>query len=338
MGNYEFQNPWWLLLLLLIPVLIFFRIKKRKKQTAVRISTLKPFEYTDNFFNWIKPLLFTLRLLALGFIIIALARPQIVKTSTSVKSEKGIDIIMTVDTSLSMLARDLHPDRLEALKEVAKRFAMDRPADRIGLVDYSGEAVLKVPLTTDHHILIQEIDRLQTGELADGTAIGVGLATAVNHLKDSKANSKIIILLTDGVESIDYQNDLLYISPADAAQIAAARGIKVYTIGIGSTGMAPFPTGRNLFTGEIIFSMKYNELDEPMMQNVADLTGGKYFRATDNESLEEIYEEIDQMEKTEINEIKYYNYTELFGKYLSIALIFLFFELILSKTLFKEML
>lgn len=335
-GNFEFQNPWFLLLLLLIPVLLYMRLKKKKTIPSVQISSLKPFEGSDDFLGKLKPYLFVLRLLALGFMVVALARPQIVKTTTSVRSDKGIDIIMTVDTSLSMLAQDLKPDRLEALKIVANRFATERPNDRIGLVDYSGEAVLKVPLTIDHRVLVDEINRLQTGALADGTAIGVGLATTINHLKNSKAASKVIILLTDGVESIDYKNGLLYISPQDAAQIAANLGIKVYTIGIGTEGLAPFPTSRDLFTGEIIFTMQPNELDEPMMRYIANLTGGKYFRATDNESLEEIYDEIDQLEKTEINQVKYYNYTELYGKYLSWALLLLFFELLLRKTVFKE--
>lgn len=337
MGNFEFHNPWLLLLLLLIPVLIYLRIKKGKKNTAIQISSLKPFEGSDHFLGKIKPFLYVLRLISISLMIIALARPQIVKTTTTVKSEKGVDIIMTVDTSLSMLAKDLEPDRLEALKKVAKKFAIERPTDRIGLVEYSGEAISRVPLTTDHKVLLQEIDRLETGTLADGTAIGIGLATAINHLKDSKAKSKIIILLTDGVESIDYQNDLLYISPKEAAKIAAEKEIKVYTIGIGTNGMAPFPTGRDMFTGEIIFTMQPNELDEPMMKYVAQTTGGKYFRATDNQSLSEIYDEIDELEKTDINEIKYYNFTELFSRFLSWALLLLFIELFLRKTIFKEL-
>lgn len=335
-GNFEFQNPWFLVLLLVIPILLFLKFRKKKAAPSVRISSLKPFEGSDNFLGKIKPYLFIFRFVSLILIIVALARPQIVQTTTSVKSDKGIDILMTVDTSLSMLAQDLKPDRLEALKVVANRFATERPHDRIGLVDYSGEAVLKVPLTSDHKILVDEINRLETGALADGTAIGVGLATTINHLKNSKASSKVIILLTDGVESIDYKNGLLYISPQDAAQIAANLGIKVYTIGIGTTGLAPFPTSRDLFTGKIIFTMQPNELDEPMMKYIANLTGGKYFRATDNESLENIYEEIDQLEKTEINEVKFYNYTELYAKYLSWALLLLFLELILRKTVFKE--
>src|SRR5690606_27178 len=249
MGNFEFQNPWLLLLLLLIPLLIFLRIKRKKPDDAVKISSLKPFENSDSFIAKIKPILFVLRLFVIGLMVIALARPQIVEMSSTVKSDKGIDILMVVDTSLSMLAKDLKPDRLEALKEVAENFSINRPTDRIGLVAYSGEAIAKVPLTTDHKVLIQEIRKLETRELSQGTAIGVGLATAINHLADSKATSKIIILITDGVESIDYRNDLLYISPQDATQIAVNKEIKVYTIGVGTNGRAPFPTQYDPFSG-----------------------------------------------------------------------------------------
>ncbi|MBA5629001.1 vWA domain-containing protein [Moheibacter lacus] len=337
MGNFEFQNPWLLLLLLLIPLLIFLRIKRKKPDDALIISSLKPFENSESLLAKFKPLLFVFRLIAIALMIIALARPQIVEMTSTVKSDKGIDILMVVDTSLSMLARDLKPDRLEALKEVAENFAIDRPTDRIGLVAYSGEAIAKVPLTTDHKVLIEEIRKLKTGELEDGTAIGVGLATAINHLTDSKAASKIIILITDGVESIDYRNDLLYISPQDATQIAVNKDIKVYTIGVGTNGRAPFPTGRDLFDDELIFTMQPVDIDEPLLKYIAGQTGGQYFRATDNESLQEIYSQIDQMEKTEINEIKYYNYTELFMKFLTWALVFLAAEFILRKTLFKEL-
>lgn len=335
MGVFEFQHAWVLLFLLILPFLIYLRIKKSRKDTAVIISSLKPFEGSDNLLGKLKPLLFVLRLLTLGLMIIALARPQIVKTNTSVKSEKGIDIIMTVDTSLSMLAKDLKPNRLEALKEVAENFIKARPTDRIGLVDYSGEAVLRVPLTTDHEVVVREIHNLETGILADGTAIGVGLATTINHLKNSEAKSKIIILLTDGVEEIDYRNGLLYVSPQEAAEIAKRHDIKVYTIGIGTMGLAPFPSRRNILTGEIIYTLEKHELDEPMMKEIANITGGRYFRATDNHSLDEIYQEINRLEKTDINEIKYYRYTELFSKYLGWALVLLVIELILRKTIFK---
>src|SRR5690606_37376865 len=192
MGSFEFQKPWMLLLLLLIPLLIFLRIKRKKPDSALKMSSLKPFETTDSFLGKLKPMLYLMRLAAIFLIVIALARPQMVEMTSTVKSDKGVDILMVVDTSLSMLARGLKPDRLEALKEVAEDFSIARPTDRIGLVAYSGEAIAKVPLTTDHRVLIDEIRKLKTRELEDGTAIGVGLATAINHLADSKAASKII--------------------------------------------------------------------------------------------------------------------------------------------------
>lgn len=337
MGNFEFQNPWILTLLLLIPILVYFRFNKKKPQPALKISSLKPFEQSESLLGKLKPLLYFLRLACLALLIIALARPQIVEMSSTVKSDKGVDIMMVVDTSLSMLAKDLKPDRLEALKEVAEEFSRSRPSDRIGLVAYSGEAIAKVPLTTDHRVLIEEIRKLRTQELEDGTAIGVGLATAINHLKDSKAKSKIIILITDGVESIDYRNDLLYVSPQNATAMAMERGLKVYTIGVGTNGRAPFPTGIDPFTNELIFTLQPVDIDEDLLRYIANQTGGQYFRATDNESLDEIYKQIDKLEKTEINEIKYYNYTELFSKYLIWALVLLMIELILRKTLFKEL-
>lgn len=336
-GNFEFQNPWLLLLLLVLPLMIYLRYRKEHPEQGVRISSLRPFENSGNFLASLRPLLYFLRLATIGLMIVALARPQIVEMTSTVKSDKGIDILMVVDTSLSMLAKDLKPDRLEALKEVAEKFVMSRPTDRIGLVAYSGEAIAKVPLTTDHRVLVDEIRKLQTGELEDGTAIGVGLATAINHLKDSKAASKVVILITDGVESIDYTNDLMYVSPQAAAQIASAKGIKVYTIGVGTNGMAQFPTARDPFSGELIFTMQPVEIDENLLIHIASQTGGEYFRATNNQSLEDIYQQIDSMEKTEISEIKYYNYTELFGKFLLYGLILLFAELLLRQTLFKEL-
>lgn len=337
MTSFEFQNPWWLLLLLLIPIMIYFKIKRKTPQPALHLPTLKAFHTHKSFLYYLKPLLYVLRLTAIALMIIALARPQNVEISSTVKSEKGVDILMVVDTSLSMLARDLKPNRLEALKAVAAEFSQHRPTDRIGLVAYSGEAIAKVPLTTDHKILNQEISELNVGELEDGTAIGVGLATAINHIKDSKAASKVIILITDGVESIDYTNDLLYVSPQTATQMAVSKNIKVYTIGVGTNGLAPFPTRRDFFTGELIYEMQPVDIDEDLLKFIASQTDGAYFRATDNQSLEEIYKQIDQLEKTEINEIKYYNYTERFAQFLVIGIILLVIELILSNTLFKEL-
>ncbi|WP_068596643.1 VWA domain-containing protein [Vaginella massiliensis] len=337
MTNFEFQNPWFLFGLILIPMVIYWQIKQRKKtRPAMKIGTLRAFGNSKNTLYRLAPLLNVIRMLALALCMVALARPRIVDVSTKIKSDKGVDIILAVDTSLSMLARDLQPDRITALKDVAIKFSAGRDTDRIGLVAYSGEALTRVPLTTDREILFREINALQTGELEDGTAIGVGLATAVNHLKDSKAVSKVIILLTDGVESIDPTNDLLYISPKTAADLAASRGIKVYTIGVGTNGLAPFPTGYDML-GNYFFEMLPVDIDEPLLQNIADVTGGLYFRATNNNSLSKIYDEIDRLEKSEINEIKYYNYTELFARFLFPAMILLLLELVLRRTLFKQL-
>ena len=337
MFNFEFESPWVLVLLLLLPFFIYREIKKKsQKKASLKISSLKPFGGTKSNLSRYKPLLFMARMAAMALCIIALARPRIVDVTTQIKADEGVDILVTVDTSLSMMAQDLKPDRLEALKEVAKEFSMQRPTDRIGLVEYSGEALTRVPLTTDRDILTAEINRLKSGILEDGTAIGVGLATAINHLKDSKAVSKVIILITDGVESINPSADLMYISPRQAAEIAAAKGIKVYTIGIGTNGSAPSPTSYDLY-GNFIFEMKPVEIDEILLQEIADKTGGLYFRATNNETLKNIYAEIDRLEKSEINEIKFYNYTELYSRFLLPALILLLLELILRRTVFKEL-
>lgn len=337
MFNFEFQNPWVLALLLVLPLFIFREIRRsKKKKPALKVSSLRPFGSTKSNLSRYKPLLFIMRMVAMALCIIALARPRIVDVTTQIKADEGVDILVTVDTSLSMMAQDLKPDRLNALKEVAKEFALQRPTDRIGLVEYSGEALTRVPLTTDREMLIGEIERLQSGNLEDGTAIGVGLATAINHLKDSKAVSKVIILITDGVESINPSADLMYVSPRQAADIAASKGIKVYTIGIGTNGQAPFPTGYDVF-GELIFEMRPVEIDEILLQDIADKTGGLYFRATNNKTLKNIYDEIDRLEKSEINEIKYYNYTELFARFLLPALILLLLEVVLRRTVFKEL-
>lgn len=337
MFNFEFQTPWFLALLIVLPFFIFREIRKsRQKKASLKISSLKPFGDVKSNLSRYKPLLFAMRMIALGLCIIALARPRIVDITTQVKADEGVDILMTVDTSLSMLAQDLKPDRLTALKDVAKDFALQRKTDRIGLVEYSGEALTRVPLTTDRDMLISEIDRLQSGNLEDGTAIGIGLATAINHLKDSKAVSKVIILITDGVESINPSADLMYVSPRQAAEIAASKGIKVYTIGIGTNGQAPFPSGYDLY-GNLIFDLRPVEIDEILLEDIADKTGGLYFRATNNQTLKNIYSEIDHLEKSEINEIKYYNYTELFSRFLLPALIVLLLEIVLRRTVFKEL-
>lgn len=337
MLNFEFQNPWILVLLLVLPFFIFREIKKTsEKKASLKLPSIKAFGGARSSLSAYKPLLFLIRMFALALCIIALARPRYVDVTTKVKSDEGVDILLSVDTSLSMLAKDLKPDRLTALKDVAKDFALGRKTDRIGLVEYSGEALTRVPLTTDRDVLTQEIELLHSGGLEDGTAIGIGLATAVNHLKNSKAKSKVIILITDGVESINPSGDLLYISPRQAADISAQKGIKVYTIGIGSNGMAPMPVGYDML-GDYVFDMRPVELDEKLLTDIADKTGGLYFRATSNQSLKDIYKEIDKLEKSEINEIKYYNYTELFARFLLPAFLLLVLEAILRRTIFKEL-
>ena len=337
MLNFEFQNPWILLLLLALPFFIFREIRKTsQKKASLKLPSLKAFGGAKSSLASYKPLLFLMRIMAMSLCIIALARPRYVYVTTKVKSDEGVDILLTVDTSLSMLARDLKPDRLTALKDVAKDFAVGRKTDRVGLVEYSGEALTRVPLTTDRDVLTQEIELLHSGSLEDGTAIGVGLATAVNHLKDSKAKSKVVILITDGVESINPSGDLMYVSPRQAAEIAEQKGIKVYTIGIGTNGMAPMPVGYDML-GDYMFEMHPVEIDEKLLTEISDKTGGLYFRFIFYYCLIDIYQEIDKLEKSEINEVKYYNYTELFARFLLPAFLLLVLESILRRTVFKEL-
>ena len=262
-------------------------------------------------------------------IIIALARPQTVSVSEEIANKNGIDIIISVDVSLSMLSRDLPPDRLSVLKDVAKKFVLKRTSDRIGYVVYAAEGLTKVPLTSDKNLLVKEIEKTKTGELEQGTAIGMGLAVAVNHLKDSKAKSKIIVLMTDGV------NNSGAIDPLLAAEIAKDKKIKVYTIGIGTNGYAEMPTSYDPFSGEMIYSPVKVEIDEILLGQIAQLTGGKYFRATNENELNQIYSTIDALEKSKIEDLKMFNYQEKFRIFLEIALLLLMVELILKFFVFK---
>lgn len=332
MGNFEFSNPWFLLLLLLIPLLILGRLAFRNQVSEpMKMPSIKAFGKTETWYSYIPTLLYMLRITALVFLIIAMARPRKVDVSTKVRSDEGIDIMMVVDISLSMLARDLKPTRLDALQDVAEEFVSKRPADRIGMVVYSGEAVSKVPLTSDRAIMIEEIRNLNLDELEPGTAIGIGLATAINHLEHSKAKSKVIILMSDGGESpVDYSNNKVYISPEDAAQIAADRNIKVYTIGIGTNGFIPLPRGYEHYPQRAF------QLDEPLLQYIAKTAKGLYFRATDNQKLDEIYAEINELEKSEVNEIKYYNYTEYYRTFLFYALFFILLDTVLRTLIFRQ--
>ncbi|MBC5840372.1 MAG: VWA domain-containing protein [Flavobacteriaceae bacterium] len=331
MGKLTFLNPEFFWLFLLIPLAVIWLFYKRNQQVAtLKVSSIKGFEGNSSLLVRFKPYLSVLRLLALSSLIIALARPRTVDISNRTKTTKGIDIVMAVDVSGSMLAKDLKPNRMEALKRVAADFVQERPNDRIGLVVYASEAYTKTPVTSDKAIVGEAIKSIKYDNvLQDGTGIGMGLATAVNRLKDSKAKSKIVILLTDGV------NNAGFIEPETAADIAKQYGIKVYTIGLGSNGMAesPYALGAN---GQLLFQMMKVEIDEQLMKNIARKTDGKYFRATSNDKLAEIYGEINKLETTEIEELKFYDYDEKYRAFVWIAGLLLLVEIGLRNTVYKS--
>jgi len=326
----EFINKQWFWLLLALPLTILWYIFKHNQQTAeLKISSLEGFKGTNSWLPKFRHVLFVLRLLALTLIITALARPQTVEVSTKTKTTRGIDIVMAIDVSSSMLAKDLKPNRLAALKKVAADFINERPNDRIGLVAYAGESYTKTPITSDKSIVLRALDEITYGQLNDGTAIGMGLATSVNRLKDSKALSKVIILLTDGV------NNMGFIEPQTAANLAVEFGIKTYTIGMGTNGNAMTPISYNA-DGSYRYGMRDVEIDENLLKSIAESTGGTYFRATDNKKLEEIYEEINKLEKTEIEEFKYYNYEEKYRPLVLLAGMLLLLEFLLKITIFRS--
>ena len=310
--NFEFYSPWFLLLFLAFIPLFILDLKK-KRRTGIKVPTTKNMQ--EN-----KGILFVLSLLKiskyiiLSALIIAMARPRTFTISQDNDDSKGIDIMLSVDVSLSMLAKDLEPDRLTALKGIAKKFVNQRPGDRIGLVTYSGEAFTKVPVTSDHAVVLDELENLNPLELQPGTAIGEGLSVAVSHLRNSKAKSKIIILMTDGVNTIENA-----MPPQVGAQLAKSNNIKVYSIGIGTNGYALMPTQTDIF-GDLVFNEVEVKIDEPVLREIAQTTGGKYFRATSNQSLEDVYNEINQLEKSELKSTKLYNYEEYFRFFLWIAL------------------
>lgn len=327
LGSVEFGYAWVLWFLLAIPLLVVWYIYRNKKRTAnITFSNI-------GIFDGIKPSmkvrlihsLFVLRCLALALIIVALARPQS-STSRSQENIEGIDIIMALDVSTSMLAEDFKPNRLEAAKSVAMEFIEGRKNDRVGLVIFAGESFTQCPLTTDHVVLNNLFQEVKTGVLEDGTAIGDGLATAVNRLKDSKAISKTIILLTDG------ENNSGVIDPMLAAEIAKAMGIRVYSIGVGTIGTAPYPIPTP-------FGIQYQnievKIDEKLMQEIASATGGAYFRATDNRKLKSIYAEIDKLEKSKIDVTTFHRKHELFVPFAVWALMLLCLEFLLRKLYFK---
>jgi Ca-activated chloride channel family protein len=327
----EFLNKEFFWLFLLLPLVIIWYLFKQKQQTAeLKMSSIKGFKVGNSLLPKLRPILFVLRLAALSFLIVALARPRTSDETTKTKTTKGIDIVMAIDVSASMLAKDLLPNRLEALKKVAAEFILGRPNDRIGLVEYAGESYTKTPITSDKGIVLRSLRDIKYNTIIEGgTAIGMGLATSVNRLKDSKAKSKIIILLTDGV------NNSGFIDPKIASELAVEYGIKVYTIGLGTNGMALSPYSI-LPDGNFQYRRVNVEIDEALLNEIADVTGGTYFRATDNKKLKDIYNEINKLEKTEIEEIKYTAYDEKYRPLILIALGLLLIEVLLRFTVFRS--
>ena len=328
-NNLELTNPGFLWLLLLIPILVVWYFFVRKKDTA-RLKMANTMGFAEqSLLGKLKPLLYVLRLLALTALIIAMARPRNVEVSKKTKTTRGIDIVMAIDVSASMLAKDLKPNRLEALKNVATKFVNKRPNDRIGIVVYAGESFTQTPITSDKRIVINTIRKLRWGDLEGGTAIGMGLGSAVNRLKDSKAKSKVIILLTDGV------NNAGFVDPKTATELAKELKIKVYTIGLGTNGTAMFPYAKDA-SGRLKFRMAPVEIDEELLKFIATQTEGKYFRATDNKKLVSIYDEINKLEKTKVEEFKYYNYQEQYRLLVLLAGFLVLLEMLLRFTLFRS--
>lgn len=325
--NIEFANPEYLYLLLVVPLMmVWYWFNRTNSNADLQFSSTDIFEtYRKSLRTYLSYSLPVLRILAIGILIIALARPQSSSSSKNVTIE-GIDIVMALDVSGSMLAQDLKPDRLEAAKIVASKFFDGRPNDRIGLVIFSGETFTQCPLTTDHSVIKNLFKDIKSGMIKDGTAIGDGLATAVNRLKESEAISKVIILLTDGV------NNAGSIDPLSAAEIAKLYGIRIYTIGVGTEGMAPYPV-------QTPYGVQYQEvevkIDEELLKKVTAMTDGKYFRATSNKKLEEIYAEIDLMEKSKIDVTEFRRKKEEFLPLALLAFLLFTLEIIFRKTIFR---
>ncbi len=327
--NYTFLNPqYFFLLLLLLPMAGWYLWKQKDLNASMQISTIRGFMGSrKSRKTYLRHVPFGLRCLTVVFLVVALARPQSTNNLRNVTTE-GIDIMIALDISGSMQAMDFKPNRLEAAKDVAIDFISGRSTDKIGLVVFAAESFTQCPLTIDHAVLTNLFNDIQIGMLRDGTAIGLGLATAVNRIKDSQAKSKVIILLTDGV------NNQGEVAPITAAEIAKTFGIRVYTVGVGTQGMAPFPV--NTVFGQQVQNMEV-KIDETMLQNIANMTGGQYFRATNKEKLRNIYQEIDEMEKTKIEVKEYSKRSEEFLPFALIALGLLLFELILRNTILRNL-
>jgi Ca-activated chloride channel family protein len=323
----SFASPQYFWLALLLPAMVFWYVKNSSRQQAgIKVSSLKSFSGIRSWKNLLRHAPFACRLLAMVFIIIALARPQTRNEEQQVEGE-GVDIILCIDVSGSMTAQDFTPNRMEAAKAVAEDFVENRLTDRIGIVIFSGESFTQCPLTTDKAVLKSSIQSIRNGLLEDGTAIGDGLSTGIDRLRSSKSKSKVVILLTDG------ENNGGLIGPSNAKEIAKAFGVKVYTIGVGTEGYAPFPIKTDL--GVIIQQQKVT-IDEKLLKEIAGETGGRYFRAKDNAGLVNIYKEIDGLEKSKVEISTISRYTEKFFPYAMIALGFLFIELLLRFTVFRK--
>lgn len=316
------------LLLLLLPMIGWYVWKEHQNSATLQMSSLRGFKGIGTSIKvYLRHLPFVFRLLAIAMVIVVIARPQSSNSHKKVTTE-GIDIVVALDISSSMLAQDFKPDRLEAAKDVAIDFIQERPDDNIGLVIFAAESFTQCPMTTDHAVLVNLFQDIKMGMLEDGTAIGMGLATAVARIKDSKAKSKVVILLTDGV------NNKGEVAPLQAADIAKTFGVRVYTIGVGTEGMAPYPV-------ETVFGTQLQnmevKIDEPMLREIARITDGKYFRATNNDKLKAIYAEIDKMEKTRIEEREFTKHSEEYYIFAILATLFLLLELALRNTILRHL-
>ncbi len=328
-NNLEFAQPYVLLLLLLVPLLIaLMYVVHKKRRTSLTISTTQALQYLP--VSWrtkgrfVVPML---QLLAFVFFIFGLARLQEVNVKEVIESE-GVDIVLCMDISGSMLAEDFKPNRLEAAKKNAMDFVRDRPGDRFGLVIFGGESFTQCPITIDHKVVIQQLEKITNGLLEDGTAIGMGLSTGIDRLKDTKGKSKILILLTDGV------NNTGKIDPSIALELAKTFGVKVYTIGIGTIGKALFPVQTPFGTQKKLVDVK---IDEDLLRKISSETNGKYFRATNNQSLEAIYNEIDMLEKTKVSMETYKNHKERFHFFVGAGIFLLTLATVLQFTIFKKL-
>jgi Ca-activated chloride channel family protein len=321
----RFAYPWLLLALLVVPALVYWRIRRRRREPALRFSALSPLAaLPPSLWTKLAWLPFALRMLAIALLVVALARPQKGAAGEEIVAE-GVDIMLVIDVSSSMLAEDFRPNnRLHVAKEVVADFIQKRDNDRLGMVVFARHALTKTPLTLDHDILLTQLEDVAIGIVPDGTAIGNAIASGVNRIKDSDAKSKLMILLTDG------ENTAGEIDPLTAARLAKTFGIKIYTVGVGRGGLVPYPFRDPLYG--VVYQNVEIPIDEENLTQIADATGGRFFRARDAESLKAVYSEIDSLERTEIEQVRYVRYTELAPRFMSAALLFLVLELALGRT------